>query len=485
MCSPHTTIVMTMRELSTRSCSTWILGDLSMSSIIAAQPVGSSPPGANDRMTIDWWTTDKLWQAPNNPRRYTAKEIRKAENILRRWGPRLPLVITSDGCVLSHFIAVIAARKLKMEQLPVIYADDIPEAERPALSLALDRLYELGEFDRTMLGELLTQIEVELPDLRFEDIGFDAAEVDLAVEASPATEEPEKDLAHSNVTVSKVGDVWLLDGHRIACGDATDSAAYALLLNGRRAQMCFTDPPYGCRVQGFVSSRGHREFVQASGELVGVGLKTFFERFCIAIAGHVDAGAVIELCIDWRSASSLMQAASSTFGEMINLAVWVKDRAGMGSFLRSQHELILIYSMPGAQHRNNVELGKHGRNRSNVWRYPSAMSFRHSGAEGDLLDGHPTPKPKDMVADAIRDCTARGDIVLDPFLGSGSTLIGAEKTGRLCFGMDLDPGYVDLSVRRWQAWTGRQAVHAETGALFDDLLTAAERQLQAEEQSNG
>ena len=456
-----------------------------MSELRMASSAGISSPGVNDRMTIDWWRTDKLWQSTKNPRRYTAKEIRKAESILKRWGVRLPLVITSDGCVIAHFIAVIAARKAGIEQLPVVLADDLPAAEHQALSLALDRFYELGEFDRTLLGELLTQIEVDLPDLRFEDIGFDAAEVDQAIAATPVTEEPEQALSPSSVIVSKLGDVWVLGGHQVGCGDAKDSAALARLLGGKRAQMCFTDPPYGCKVQGFVSSRGHREFVEASGELGDAGLSTFFEGFCTAIAGHVDPGAVIELCIDWRSASLLMQAASSCFGEMINLAVWVKDRGGMGSFLRSQHELILIYAMPGGRPRNNVELGKHGRNRTNVWRYPSAMSFRHSGAEGDLLDGHPTPKPKDLVADAILDCTARGDIVLDPFLGSGSTLIAAEKVGRRCFGMDLDPVYVDLAIRRWQSWTGRQAAHANTGEKFDDLLAAAELQLQVGEQSNG
>ena len=457
-----------------------------MTSVIAQRPGGSSPGAhTNDRMTIDWWSTDKLWQSAKNPRRYTAKEIRKAESILKRWGVRLPLVITSDGCVLGHYLAVIAARKLGLEQLPVVYGDDVPAAEREALSLALDRFYELGEFDRTMLGELLTQIEVELPDLSFEDIGFDAAEVDQAIAAAPADEEPEEDLAPASAIASKLADVWLLGGHRVACGNAKDGSSYARLLNGKRAQMCFTDPPYGCAVQGFVSSRGHREFVEASGELDQAGLTNFFDGFCSAIGDQLEPGAVIELCIDWRSASLLMQAASRCFGEMINLAVWVKDRAGMGSFLRSQHELILIFAMGGAKPRNNVELGKNGRHRTNVWKYPSAMSFRHSGAEGDLLDGHPTPKPKDLVADAILDCTARGDIILDPFLGSGSTLIAAEKVGRLCYGMDLDPAYVDLAIRRWQSWTGRQAVHAETGELFDDVLAAAEVQLRTEEQSNG
>lgn len=455
-----------------------------MSSLSTVRAAGIAP-GGNDRMTVDWWSTDKLWQSEKNPRRYTAKEVKKAESILKRWGVRLPLVVTSDGCVIAHFIAVIAARKAGIDQLPVVYADDLPAAEHQALSLALDRFYELGEFDRTLLGELLTQIEVELPDLRFEDIGFDAAEVDQAIAATPISEELEEPLAPASAIISKPGDVWLLGGHHVACGDAKDREAYARLLGGNRARMCFTDPPYGCPVQGFVSSRDHREFVEASGELGPAGLKTFFEGFCTAIADQLEPGSVVELCIDWRSASLLMQAASGVFGELVNLAVWVKDRAGMGSFLRSQHELVLIYATPGGRPRNNVELGKHGRNRTNVWKYPSAMSFRHSGAEGDLLDGHPTPKPKDLVADALLDCTARGDIVLDPFLGSGSTLIGAEKVGRRCYGMDLDPVYVDLAVRRWQSWTGRQAVHAETGERFDDLLAAAELQVEREDQSNG
>jgi len=196
-----------------------------MSSSLNALPAGMS--GINDRMTVDWWPTDKLWQAAKNPRRYTAKEIKNAESILKRWGVRLPLVVTSDGCVIAHFIAVIAARKARIDQLPVVYADDLPAAEHQALSLALGRFYELGEFDRTLLGELLTQIEVDLPDLRFDDIGFDAAEVDQAIAATPKAEEPEKALAPFAATVSKLGDVWLLDGHRIGCGDAKASSSRA------------------------------------------------------------------------------------------------------------------------------------------------------------------------------------------------------------------------------------------------------------------
>lgn len=439
----------------------------------AGAPIGA---GHNDRMKVDWWPVEKLWQARGDPRRYTARDIKKAEGVVRRFGIRLPLVISSDGCVVAHWLAVVAARRLGIDQVPVLYADDLPAAERQMLSLALNRFYELGQFDHTLLGELVLDLEAKVPELRFEDFGFEAAEIDRAVIAarSPDDEAEEAVLKIPCVVATQRGDIWRLDKHEIGCGDATEPASYERLLGAQRARMVFTDPPYGCRVQGFVTSRDHREFPQGSGELDRDGLFAFFKRWCEAMAQHCEPGAVIELCIDWRSAPLLMQAASAMFGDMVNMAVWVKDRAGMGSFLRSQHELVLIYAVPGAQHRNNVELGKNGRNRSNVWKYPCAMSFARTGAEGDLLEDHPTPKPKDLVADAIFDCTARGDLILDPFLGSGSTLIAAEKTGRVCRGMDLDPAYVDLAVRRWQSWTGRDAIHALSGKRFDDVRAEAE-----------
>jgi hypothetical protein len=428
--------------------------------------------GHNSRIAMDWWPVGKLWQAKKDPRRYSRKELAKTESIIRRFGVRLPLPISSDGCVIAHFVIVAAARKIGIDQVPVIYVDDLGEAERKALSLALNRLYEFGEFDQQLLGELIVELEVEIPELSMEAIGFEQAEVDLAIQSSrvsaPDDERPPR---IQGAPVSRLGDIWLLEEHRIAFGDATDPSSYAALLNGHLARMVFTDPPYGCPVKGFVTSRSHREFVEASGEKGPAELKDWFGTVCSAVKAHVERGALIQLCIDWRSQYLLQEAAQPFFGPLLNLAVWVKDRAGMGSFLRSQHELVLIYRAGGGLHRNNVQLGRHGRHRTNVWKYPCAASFA-KGPEGDLLEDHPTPKPKEMIADAILDCTSRGDIVLDPFLGSGSTLIAAEMTGRTCCGMDLDPLYVDLAIRRWQAWTGRSAVHAVSGRSFDDVEAA-------------
>jgi DNA modification methylase len=152
-----------------------------------------------------------------------------------------------------------------------------------------------------------------------------------------------------------------------------------------------------------------------------------------------------------------------------NLCVWAKDNAGMGSLYRSQHELIFAFKSGQGRHRNLVQLGKYGRNRTNLWRYPGANSFSRSPAEGNLLALHPTVKPVALVADAIKDCSARGEIILDSFLGSGTTLIAAERTGRICYGMELDPCYVDIIVRRWQQVSRKSALHATKGHTFDQL----------------
>jgi DNA modification methylase len=180
------------------------------------------------------------------------------------------------------------------------------------------------------------------------------------------------------------------------------------------------------------------------------------------------------ICMDWRHLDEMLAAGRDTYGELKNLCVWAKSNPGMGSFYRSQHELILLFKHGCAPHRNNVQLGRFGRNRSNVWHYPRVNSFARNGGEGNLLALHPTVKPVAMVADAILDCSARGDIVLDSFLGSGTTIIAAERTGRRCYGLELDPGYVDTIIRRWEALTGSPAHHASSGRSFDDLACEAE-----------
>ena len=241
--------------------------------------------------------------------------------------------------------------------------------------------------------------------------------------------------------------------------------------------MVFTDPPYNVPIDGHPSGLGaihHRPFPMASGEMDKAAFTAFLSQGCRNLAASSTDGAIHSICIDWRHLEELLAAGAGAYGELKNLCVWVKDNAGMGSLYRSQHELILIFKQRSGAHRNNVQLGQFGRNRSNVWHYPGANSFARCGAEGNLLALHPTVKPVALVVDAILDCTERGGIVLDAFLGSGTTMIAAERSGRRCYGVELDPVYVDTAIRRWQVLTGGKARHAASGRLFDDLAGEAE-----------
>jgi DNA modification methylase len=244
-----------------------------------------------------------------------------------------------------------------------------------------------------------------------------------------------------------------------------------------RASVVFTDPPYNVPIDGHAGGLGaihHRPFPMASGEMDRSEFTAFLRQAFRNLAAFSIDGALHYICIDWRHLDELLVAGRDAYSELKNLGVWVKDNAGMGSLYRSQHELVFVFKHGRNGHRNNVQLGQFGRNRSNVWHYPGANSLSRSGAEGNLLALHPTVKPVAMVADAILDCSARGEVVLDGFLGSGTTLIAAERTGRRCYGLELDPGYVDTTIRRWQGLTGGSARHAASGRPFDDLAREAE-----------
>jgi len=176
--------------------------------------------------------------------------------------------------------------------------------------------------------------------------------------------------------------------------------------------------------------------------------------------------------MDWRHAGELLIAAKRTYHTFLNLCVWAKDKGGMGSFYRSQHELVFVFRNGSEQQRNNIQLGKYGRNRTNVWKYPGVNTLSKSGDEGNLLALHPTVKPVAMIADAILDCSAPGDIVLDGFAGSGSTLMASERVGRICYAIEIDPIYVDTTIRRWETQTGQKAIHAKSGEYFESAEVA-------------
>jgi DNA modification methylase len=277
--------------------------------------------------------------------------------------------------------------------------------------------------------------------------------------------------------VTKIGDLWLLGRNRLLCGSALDIGDFTAVMARERAAMVFIDPPYNVPIDGHASGLGaihHRPFPMASGEMDKAEFTGFLARACRNLAAFSAGGSLHYICMDWRHLEEVLAAGRDAYDELKNLCVWVKHNAGMGSLYRSQHEFVLVFKQRGGAHRNNVQLGQFGRNRSNVWHYSGANSFARGGEEGNLLALHPTVKPVALVADAILDCTERGGIVLDAFLGSGTTVIAAERTGRRCYGLELDPAYVDTAIRRWQVLTGGKAHHAASARSFDDLAGEAE-----------
>jgi DNA modification methylase len=301
--------------------------------------------------------------------------------------------------------------------------------------------------------------------------GFDIGEIDLILQESKAEDDEEEPVEISREpAITQPGDVWLLGSHRLMCGDSLDESVYYALMNSQVADVVFTDPPYNVKIDGNVCGKGairHREFAMASGEMSEAEFVSFLSKALALLGSFSKAGSVHFICMDWRHAGELLLAGKQMYDAFLNLCVWAKDNGGMGSLYRSQHELVFVFRNGTESHRNNVQLGRFGRNRTNVWRYPGVNTLSRSGDEGNLLALHPTVKPVAMIADAILDCSAPGDIVLDNFAGVGSTILAAERTGRTCYAIEIDPVYVDTAVMRWEKTTGKIAIHSETGKCFE------------------
>jgi 16S rRNA G966 N2-methylase RsmD len=333
--------------------------------------------------------------------------------------------------------------------------------DRELLAIELQHLYELDlDFDVTITGFEMPEIDVLFGELQA--AGFSRDEHD------PADEVPEVD--ESVPAVTRPGDLWVVGKHRLICGDATDPAVYGGLLGGERAQMVFTDPPYNVPIDGHVCGLGavkHREFAMAAGEMSEAEFTRFLATTFGHLAAHAADGAIHYICINWRHLGEVLAAGQSSYSELKNLCVWAKTNGGMGSLYRSQHELVFVFKSGEGAHINNVELGKHGRYRTNLWTYAGVNSFGRNRDED--LAMHPTVKPVALVADAILDCSRRNGIVLDAFAGSGTTLLAAERTGRRGYGIELDPLYCDVIVKRLAKVTGLEAIHAETGRRFAEV----------------
>ena len=366
-------------------------------------------------------------------------------------------------------------RSLGLTTIPVIKVVGLTEAKKRALLLADNKIAENAGWDRKRLAvEIpeLSQLLIE-ESLDISLTGFEAVEIDqLAIDFEEKSADPADAIQEdwlSAPTVSRQSDLWLLGEHRLLCGDARSASDLELLLEDEEAAMAVLDPPYNVKIAGVVG-RGrikHREFAMASGEMSSESFVQFLVETLGNAEAHSRAGAVHYVCMDWRHLGELLAAGRQTYSEMLNLVVWAKSNAGQGSFYRSQHELIGVFRVADAPYLNNVELGRHGRYRSNVWNYPGVNSFK--AGRLDELKLHPTVKPVALVADAMKDVTRRGDTVLDTFCGSGTTILAAERVGRRARGLELDPRYVDVAIQRWQSFTRADALHAETGLTFDEV----------------
>ncbi len=439
-----------------------------MSEIIGRQ--SQSPWLGHNGSSLESVEVAQLRYKPLDASRRSKADVRRAKPFVARHPDRaLPIVVGKNNEVLCGAIFVEAAREEGISRLRVVRQSDLSEEEELLYSTASNKLLSIVAWDGEAMELAVRNLEDHFDDFGAELIGFAPGELDhiIGLASSGSGEDNVADpTAHC---VSKLGSIYRLDNHLVVCGDATLAATFSSFSGTELATAAICDPPFGCRIDGFVSKRGkHKDFVQAAGEMSEEELRTFFQNFCKALRPTLAPGALVYLFIDWRSLSLLLAVGEEVFGKLINFCVWAKDRAGMGSFYRSQHELVLVFAVLGAKHRNNIELGRHGRDRSNLWSYPSAASSRN-GRERDMLKHHPTPKTVEMIADAMLDCSSRGEIIIDAFLGSGSSLIAAERTSRICRGVELDPHYVDLTIRRWQDWTGKEAVDVATGRTFNEL----------------
>ncbi len=379
-----------------------------------------------------------------------------------------PVLIGKHNEVLNGIVRVRAAQLRGMETIPCIRIDHLDETQQRLLRLAVNRLGEKGAWD---LDELKVEFtELIIKDAPIEVTGFSLDEIDhVLLDDDSGIESGELEPASGAIASARKGDVFLLGKHKVSCGSATDaSLVQALFANGATAQFVFTDEPYNVPIVGHVTGGAHREFEMASGEMSPAEYAAFNEGWMSAVLPHLKDGGVLATFIDWRGYPTVHAAATKLGLAPLNLVVWTKTNAGQGSQYRSQHELLPMFKKGAGPVVNNVELGKRGRWRSNVWTYAGASSLGSDARRG--LKEHPTVKPTAMLEDALLDLTNRGDVVVDPFLGSGSTLIAAESTGRICVGVEIDPLYVDLILRRYQEATGQSATLEATGESFAEVV---------------
>lgn len=409
----------------------------------------------------------KPWK--NNPRTHSKKQIKQIADSIKEFRFVNPVLIDGESRIIAGHGRVEAAKLLGWTEVPTLRADHLSETQIRAYVIADNKLAQNAGWDVQLLGLELKELSGNL--------GFDVtltgfeAEADNLIIGGEADEDDEvPQLDPTRPAVSRPGDLWRIGRHFVLCADATKAESYQRLLGGERAELVFTDPPYNVKIQGHVSGLGkarHAEFAMASGEMDRVQFTQFLATSFRNLVHHSVDGSIHYICMDWRHMREVLDAAEGCYTELKNLCVWAKTNGGMGSFYRSQHELVFVYRNGRGSHINNVELGKHGNYRTNVWSYAGVNTF---GKDRDAeLALHPTVKPVALVADAIKDASKRNGVVLDAFGGSGTTLVAAERTGRRGYALEYSPQYVDTIVKRVSEATGEKAFLGRTSQSFETV----------------
>jgi DNA modification methylase len=418
-------------------------------------------------MNIEHIAVSALRPYPKNARTHSRKQIRQIAKSLERFGFCNPILVDDDNQIIAGHGRWEAARLLGLDKVPVVRLSHLSDDDKRAYIIADNRLSEMAGWDREILA-----IELQhLIDIGFdvELTGFATPDIDLLMEDLGSAHAAEDDIPAptKGPAVSRQGDLWLLGSHRLLCGDARNVSTYERLMGHEKAEFVITDVPYNLAIPN-VCGLGrirHENFAMASGEMTSQEFTAFLTTVFGHMARHSDDGSIHQTFIDWRHMREMLDAGSTVYSELKNLVVWNKSNAGMGTFYRSKHELVFVWKNGSAPHINNFELGQHGRHRSNVWDYDGVNS-RSRAAE---LAMHPTVKPVALVADAIKDCSRRGGLVLDAFSGSGTIFIAAERTGRRARALEIDPAYVDVAIRRWQEFTGKPALLAPLEETFEEI----------------
>ena len=416
----------------------------------------NAQPGlpADRPLQVVYQAVSSLVPDPRNARTHPKRQIEQIIASIRAFGFTNPILADPQGNLIAGHGRMRAAKEMGLAEVPVITLTGLSEAQKKALRLADNKIALNAGWDMEILKLELADLLLPEIDIDLGLTGFSPGEIDVVLAGQ---NDPDDEVIPAVPTSPRVqpGDIWQLGEHRVACGDGRDRAFLASLVGeGAQIDCAFLDPPYNVKINGHANAKGrHREFAMASGEMATSEFRTFLAATLGACAAVSRPGAIHFVCMDWRHMDDVTASVTKVYGDLLNICVWNKSTAGMGSLYRSKHEMVFVYRVGDEQHTNNVELGKHGRNRTNVWDYPSVNSMRGSRREDLAL--HPTVKPVAMVADAICDVTRQGELVLDIFLGSGTSLIAAERVGRAFRGLDIDPAYVDLAMTRWSELTGK------------------------------